>query len=204
MVIAYHLIMTAYGFWLPNDPRGSWSTWVRSWELLRFGGPTKVNTRQSLANRPHGRLKRAAAAKEALKYQPVELDSEQIQSVAGGFARAIDEAPYAVHACSIMDDHAHLVVARTGRTIEQIASHLKARESQQLRKEGLHPMEAHVKPDGSVPTVWARGLWKVFIDSERQFENAVRYVEDNPLREGRPRQDWPFVVENEGRGKPRG
>ena len=24
-VLAYHLIMTAYGFWLPNEPRGSWS-----------------------------------------------------------------------------------------------------------------------------------------------------------------------------------
>lgn len=24
-VIAYHLILTTYGFWLPNDPRGSGS-----------------------------------------------------------------------------------------------------------------------------------------------------------------------------------
>jgi hypothetical protein len=23
-VIAYHVIITNYGFWLPNDPRGSW------------------------------------------------------------------------------------------------------------------------------------------------------------------------------------
>jgi len=23
MIIAHHLIWTAYGFWLPNDPRGS-------------------------------------------------------------------------------------------------------------------------------------------------------------------------------------
>lgn len=28
MVEWYHLIMTAYGFWLPNDPRGSWSEFV--------------------------------------------------------------------------------------------------------------------------------------------------------------------------------
>ena len=25
MVIAQHLVFTTYGFWLPNDPRGSWS-----------------------------------------------------------------------------------------------------------------------------------------------------------------------------------
>jgi hypothetical protein len=29
LVIAYHLIWTAYGWWLPNDPRGSGSHLVR-------------------------------------------------------------------------------------------------------------------------------------------------------------------------------
>ena len=43
---AYHLILTCYGFWLPNDPRGSWSDFVRSIELHRVGGPaTKINTK---------------------------------------------------------------------------------------------------------------------------------------------------------------
>jgi len=37
MIRAYHAIFTAYGFWLPNDPRGSWSDFVGSWELFRFG-----------------------------------------------------------------------------------------------------------------------------------------------------------------------
>ena len=37
-VLAYHAIFTAYGFWLPNDPRGSWSSYVRSWELFLAGG----------------------------------------------------------------------------------------------------------------------------------------------------------------------
>ena len=29
MVAGYHLIWTVYGYWLPNDPRGSTSTEVR-------------------------------------------------------------------------------------------------------------------------------------------------------------------------------
>ncbi|HUT10853.1 MAG TPA: hypothetical protein VMY42_10175 [Thermoguttaceae bacterium] len=49
MVLAYHVIFGAYGFWLPNDPRGSWSDFVGSWELARFGKATKVSTRRSLA-----------------------------------------------------------------------------------------------------------------------------------------------------------
>jgi len=30
MVIAYHAIFSTYGFWLPNDPRGSWSEFKES------------------------------------------------------------------------------------------------------------------------------------------------------------------------------
>jgi hypothetical protein len=52
-VRAYHAIITAYGFWLPNDPRGSWSDYVRQWELLVWGEATKVTTRRSVAGRPH-------------------------------------------------------------------------------------------------------------------------------------------------------
>ena len=59
-VLAYHLVFTSYGFWLPNDPRGSWSDFVRSWELYWYGGATKVTTRASLARREHDRdLRRA-------------------------------------------------------------------------------------------------------------------------------------------------
>ena len=49
MILAFHFILSAYGFWLPNDPRGSWSEIVRNFELLRFGPATKVSTTRSLA-----------------------------------------------------------------------------------------------------------------------------------------------------------
>src|ERR671924_278448 len=49
MILAYHVVFGAYGFWLPNDPRGSWSDFVGSWELLRFGRASKVTTTRSLA-----------------------------------------------------------------------------------------------------------------------------------------------------------
>lgn len=53
MILASHVIFGTYGFWLPNDPRGSWSDFVGSWELARFGRATKVTTRRSLAREPH-------------------------------------------------------------------------------------------------------------------------------------------------------
>ncbi|MEX2215722.1 MAG: hypothetical protein WD768_16545 [Phycisphaeraceae bacterium] len=85
-VIAYHLILTAYGFWLPNDPRGSWSDFVRAWELFRFGGPaTKVNTRRSLAHQPHDRAKRKEL-NDHLARPPVLFNGLQARAIARGFA----------------------------------------------------------------------------------------------------------------------
>jgi hypothetical protein len=82
MVRWYHLIMTAYGFWLPNDPRGSWSDFVGSWEPYKFGPATKTNEKRSLAHDPHDRAARLAA-KQALKYPPVRFDERQRQAITG-------------------------------------------------------------------------------------------------------------------------
>jgi hypothetical protein len=67
MIIGYHVIFSTYGFWLPNDPRGSWSDFVGSWELFRYGPATKTTQRRSLAYDEHDRARRLAA-KKALKY----------------------------------------------------------------------------------------------------------------------------------------
>src|SRR5436190_23751577 len=48
MIHGYHVILPAYGFWLPNDPRGSWSEFVRRWELVRFGQSTKYTERRDI------------------------------------------------------------------------------------------------------------------------------------------------------------
>ena len=37
IVIAHHLILTAYGWWLPNDPRGSGSPAVASDVIAELG-----------------------------------------------------------------------------------------------------------------------------------------------------------------------
>ena len=48
MIRGYHVILPMYGFWLPNDPRGSWSEFVFRWELSCFGRATRSDTRRSL------------------------------------------------------------------------------------------------------------------------------------------------------------
>ena len=41
--------------------------------------------------------------------------------------------------------------------------------------------------------MWAEGQWKVFLESEEAIVRAIRYVEDNPIRAGKPAQQWSFV-----------
>ena len=69
MIAGYHVIFGAYGFWLPNDPRGAWSNFVGSWELFRYGPATKTDETRSVAYRDHDRDLRLAA-KRALKRPP--------------------------------------------------------------------------------------------------------------------------------------
>jgi REP element-mobilizing transposase RayT len=192
MVIASHGIFSAYGFWLPNDPRASWSEFVRQWELFRAGGPaTKTDDPRSLAKRPHDpELRRATKAR--LMYEPVEFTGLQARAIARGFARAVEESSYQIRACAIMPDHVHIVLLRHERAAERIIGHLKTRATQQLVAEGLHPFAQFVK-NGRFPSVWAHRAWKVFLDNEDDVERAIDYVNQNPIKVRMKAQNWNFV-----------
>ena len=41
---------------------------------------------------------------------------------------------------------------------------------------------------------WAAKLWKLYLDSEADIARAVAHVENNPVKEGKPRQEWSFVT----------
>jgi REP element-mobilizing transposase RayT len=192
-VLAYHIIFGAYGFWLPNDPRGSWSEFVGSWELLRFGRATKTDQRRSLARNPHDHAKRLAA-KAALKYPPVEFTGVQARAVGQGFDAFVRKSGLTVWACSILPTHVHMVVRRHRYDVEYVVNQLKGAATRRLIDDGPHPLAAY-SAGGRPPKAWARGEWKVFLDDAVAIERAVRYVQDNPTREGLPRQRWGFVGE---------
>jgi len=193
MVIGYHVILTAYGFWLPNDPRGSWSDFVGAWELVRFGRATKTDVRRSLAKKPHDRRTRLAA-KDALKYPPVRFNGHQARAIGRGIACFVKRSDLNVWACSILPEHTHLVVGRHRYGIEQIGNLLKGAATGRLNAEGIHPFRDFRAPNGKPPKAWAQGMWKVFLRTPADVRRAVRYVEDNPAKEGLPRQRWSFVT----------
>ena len=194
MILAYHVIITAYGFWLPNDPRGSWSDFVRAWELFRFGGAaTKTDTRRSVAGAAHDHQRRLRT-KEALARPPVSFNGIQARAIGRGFTRRAQRSGYEIYACSILPEHVHLVIGRHRYSVEKVTELLKGAASERLADEGLHPFQDVFYRNGRRPTPWARKLWKVFLFNHADILRSLRYVEENPLKEGKPRQSWPFVV----------
>lgn len=193
MVRAYHLILTCYGFWLPNDPRGSWSEFVRSFELYRVGGSaTKVQTKASLAHRPHDHARRLEA-KKVLSRPPVVFTGEQSRSATQGFGDYIGKNQRTVFACAVMPDHVHFVVQRCDRPIETLAEQLKARATMFMNQAGLHPFADRPLPNGRPPTPWARKCWSVFMDSDASIARAIAYVEQNPVKAGHRPQRYTWV-----------
>lgn len=60
--------------------------------------------------------------------------------------------------------------------------------------EGQHPLADHREADGTIPSPWARRGWPVYLDHDAAVRRAIAYVEQNPVREGKPLQRWSFVV----------
>lgn len=195
MVLAYHLIFSAYGFWLPNDPRGSWSERVWAYHLQQFGSATRVNTRKSVAHVEHDRALRATA-KRTLKYPAVRLSGAQALEVARGFSRVIHRDQVTCWACAIMQDHVHLVLKRHPcLNCEEMSMRLKQSSARALTLARLHPYAAHRDHRRRAPSPWGAGEWKVYLNDEKAIRRAIRYVVRNPLRGRLKRQVWPqFVV----------
>ncbi|MHB1157453.1 MAG: transposase [Phycisphaerales bacterium] len=193
MILAYHLIISAYGFWLPNDPRGSWSDFVRAYELAAFGPATKINTRQSVAPRPHDRTI-VRQMKTALAHSPVIFTGQQARAIAAGFTDYCRRSGLAVHACAIQPTHTHLVVARHHLSIERTCEQLKAAATTQLNLAGLHPFADEPYKNSRRPTPWARKGWWVFLDSSDDIHRSINYVNQNPVKANLPAQCWKSVT----------
>jgi len=179
MILGFHSIFSAYGFWLPNEPRGSWSTFVASWELAKFGPATKVDTRRSVAARPYDRgLKKRMQA--VLQHPPVHFTGQQAQTIAMSLANT----PYKIHACTILPEHVHLVLGHTSRKIRRAIGHIKSEATRALREQGWF----------SQRSPWGDHGWNVFLDSREAMYRSIQYVENNPLREGKRQQHWSCVT----------
>ncbi len=180
MIRAFHVTISCYGHWLPNDPRGSYSRFVGSHELFEVGGAaTTVHTRVSVAHKPHDQDLRLRT-KAKLKYPPVLFTSEQIEAVTSTL-RSLSDIPLITY--KVSTDHTHLLIGPTQIDINEIVLQIKEEAVKTLLERGIHPRAylagtpAYPDPLHVAASVWSRGCWKVFIYSDDHLKQAIRYIE---------------------------
>jgi REP element-mobilizing transposase RayT len=190
MAIATHCIWGAYGFWLPNDPRGSGSTFVGSHAIWEAGGEaTLVHASRSLAHQNHDRQLRMAG-KVALRKPAMRFTDAHINAIGVGFAAAVRIGNYNLYACAIMPDHVHIVAGHPPDLAAKIVAHLKSFGTKEINRRGLNPYAALQGRDGQ--RVWADRFRHVFL-SAADLPRCVQYVRDNPIKAGLPAQNWNFL-----------
>ncbi len=187
IVIAHHLIWTAYGWWLPNDPRGSSSHAIRNDILSELGqlhlGRKKVQPASADIREFY------KSAQSWLRHELLMFDHQAVSGIASAFAEVIVEQKYTCYACAIMPDHMHLLIRKHKHTAEQMSAHFQDFSRLRLRETKLRPVDH---------PVWGGPGWKVFLDHPDDIGRTMRYIEDNPRKMRLPAQCWPFVTKYDG------
>jgi len=181
MVIASHVVFAAYGFWPPNDPRGSWSDKVWAEHLKRFGDSKKVSTRKSIAHQPFDRKLRNDID-AALKYPKVSLNESQRSIVADAIKNICETITLRLYALAVLPDHVHFVPQRHRYEVEALIGLFKRSASRALITEGLHPLQSFANKDGKRPSLWVEGGWKRYLETPAEIQGAMDYVHTNPAK----------------------
>src|SRR5207302_5259743 len=107
MVVGYHLIWTAYGWWLPNDPRGSSSHEIRVEKIEELG--ELHHGRKVIQPLPAELRAFYDRARMLLKHELLTFDEAAIEVIADSIGQTIREQTYTCYACAIMPDHVHML-----------------------------------------------------------------------------------------------
>ena len=123
-------------------------------------------------------------AKPLLDHETIWFGDAHREVIGWAFGRAAAELGYTLWACAICSNHAH-VVSRTHRDrSDWIWLNLANRATKALRDEGLVPPNH---------PVWSDRPYKVFLYTPDDVIDRIGYVEENPEKEGLPRQNCSFV-----------
>lgn len=187
MVIAYHLIWVGYGWWLPNDPRGSMSNRVRNDFLKDLGelhfGRKRIQPRSFVIRDFYER------AVDVLKHPLLTFGATELRTIAEAFAKTICDCGYTCYGCAIMPDHVHLLIRKHRDKAEEMIAHLQRESHIRLRESNLVDWEH---------PVWGGKGWRVFLEDEEDVRRTVKYIEENPVKIGDPKQVWDFVSPYDG------
>ena len=187
MVVGYHLIWTSYGWWLPNDPRGSSSHEIRCAGIVGLG---ELHCGRKKVQPAAGDIRRFyEAARQVLRHDLLTFAKDEVRQLGKVFAEVVRERKYTCYACAIMPDHVHLLIRKHRDKAEKMIEHFQDATRADFIARGMrstnHP-------------VWGGPGWKVYLETRDDIRRVIKYIEDNPIQVRRPRQTWDFVAPYDG------
>lgn len=187
MIAGFHLVWTAYGWWLPNDPRGSSSHEIRVERIAELG---ELHHGRKAVQPPGSDIREFYdRAREVLQHELLRFSSTEVAVIAAAFRETILRERYTCYACAIMGDHVHCLIRKHKHHAETMIENLQAASRAAL-------IDAECRPPEH--PVWGGPGWKVFLSTRDDMWRIVRYVEQNPIKAGRPAQTWDFVKPYDG------
>jgi REP element-mobilizing transposase RayT len=187
IVIACHLVWTAYGWWLPNDLRGSMSNCIRNDILTDLGELHYDRKRIQPASRDIRHF--YDSAEQLLKFPQITFNDPMVLAIADAFRGVITNCNYTCYACAIMPDHVHILIRKHKHLAEEMIANLQRESHIRLREQGHIDMEH---------PVWGGLGWKVFLDHPDDVRRVIPYIEQNPIKMRLPSQHWDFVKTYDG------
>jgi hypothetical protein len=171
MVIAHHIILTGYGHWLPNDPRGSMSHEVHAPRIaelgpLHYGRKEVQPSRSELRAFHHG-------AKERLYHPVLWWDDAGRQALADAIGGVVVREKLTCYACSVLRDHVHLLVRKHRLKAQQMSEAFRAAGREQLVRLGMA---------GDDHPVFSADPCHLFKSSPQEVRSCVRYIHDNYVK----------------------
>ena len=186
-VIAHHPILHGYAHWLSNDPRGSGSVETRKDDLDSLGS---IHFGRKKRQPPKSELKRFyRGARDRLEFKPVWFNDDMRAVIGETVADISKRCGYTPWAWATCGNHAHGVFRVHRDPGHEMWERIAFATKDALRNAGFVP------PDHPV---WSSRPYVVFKTSVRAVYKAVEYVEDNPEKEGLPRQFYPWVQKYDG------
>ena len=187
MVIAHHIVLTGYGHWLPNDPRGSMSLKTYAPELAALA-ETHFGRRE---HQPSLAELKAFYRKAApvLAHPILWFNRPHRAALVDAMREAVRRERLTCYACAVLSNHVHVLVRR---------HRLEGREILVSLKDELHRAirDANLAPPGH--PVFSEDSCVVFKNDPRAIRTCVQYINDNVPKHGQARVLYDFVQPYDG------
>ncbi len=183
MVIAHHLILTGYGHWLPNDPRGSMSLEAYTPKLAQlaeahFGRKKKQPSRDEL----RGFYRKA---RKYLAYDVLWFDSAERQAIAEAIGEVIRRERLTCYACAVLSNHAYLLIRKHKLKGEEMSGFFKDASREKLQQANMalpeHP-------------VFSADVCDFYKSDTRAVRACIKYIQDHFGKHKLPEVEYEFVT----------